>query len=58
MTITSASKAFNLAGLRWAILHAGCGELQTALDGLPSHYLGAPNLMAVVATRSGMGRRR
>jgi cysteine-S-conjugate beta-lyase len=52
VTVTSASKAFNLAGLRWAILHAGCDELQAALDALPRHYLGAPNLMAVAATEA------
>ena len=52
VTLTSASKAFNLAGLRWAILHAGCDELHAALGSLPRHYLGAPNLMAVVATEA------
>lgn len=50
VTVTSASKAFNLAGLRWAVLHAGDDRVQRALDALPGHYLGAPNLMAVVAT--------
>jgi cystathionine beta-lyase len=52
VTVTSSSKAFNLAGLRWAILHAGSDELHAALDALPRHYLGAPNLMAVVATQA------
>lgn len=50
VTITSSSKAFNLAGLRWAVMHAGHDALQTTLDGLPGHYLGAPNIMAVTAT--------
>jgi cystathionine beta-lyase len=50
VTVTSTSKAFNLAGLRWAILHAGPDELHDALAGLPKHYLGAPNLLAVEAT--------
>jgi cystathionine beta-lyase len=50
VTVTSASKAFNLAGLRWAILHAGHDELQSALDALTPHYFGAPNLMGVAAT--------
>lgn len=50
VTITSASKAFNLAGLRWAVLHAGSDRLHQALRALPDHYLGAPNLMAVEAT--------
>ena len=50
ITVTSPSKAFNLAGLRWAILHAGCAAIRAVLDGLPDHYLGAPNVMAVEAT--------
>ena len=50
ITVTSASKAFNLAGLRWAIMHAGCATMRAVLDGLPDHYLGAPNVMAVEAT--------
>jgi cystathionine beta-lyase len=50
VTLTSASKAFNLAGMRWAGLHAGSDALHAALEALPSHYLGAPNLMGVVAT--------
>ncbi|HSJ92217.1 MAG TPA: aminotransferase class I/II-fold pyridoxal phosphate-dependent enzyme [Ilumatobacter sp.] len=50
VTVTSSSKAFNLAGLRWAVMHTGHAWLQRALDALPGHYLGAPNLMAVTAT--------
>lgn len=50
ITVTSASKAFNLAGLRWAIMHAGSDMMRSALDALPAHYLGAPNVMAVEAT--------
>ncbi len=50
VTVTSASKAFNLAGLRWAVLHAGSARAHDALRSLPGHYLGAPNLMAVAAT--------
>lgn len=50
VTVTSPSKAFNLAGLRWAIVHAGDGRLHDALRALPEHYLGAPNVMAVAAT--------
>lgn len=52
VTVTSASKAFNLAGLRWAALHAGSDEMLAALRALPDHYLGAPNLPAVVATEA------
>ena len=50
VTVTSSSKAFNLAGLRWAVMHTGHAPLREALDALPSHYLGAPNVMAVAAT--------
>ena len=50
ITLTSGSKAFNLAGLRWAILHAGPDRFHAEVAALPAHYLGAPNLMAVEAT--------
>ena len=52
VTVTSASKPFNLAGLRWAILHAGADELHAALADLPDHYFGAPNLMGVAAAEA------
>jgi cysteine-S-conjugate beta-lyase len=52
ITVTSASKAFNLAGLRWAILHAGHDDFHEAIASLPSHYLGTPNLLAVEATEA------
>lgn len=50
VTVTSSSKAFNLAGLRWAVMHAGHRPLREALEALPGHYLGAPNVLAVAAT--------
>jgi cystathionine beta-lyase len=50
ITVTSPSKAFNLAGLRWAIMHSGSAAMRSILDALPPHYLGAPNVMAVEAT--------
>jgi cystathionine beta-lyase len=50
VTVTSASKAFNLAGLRWAVMHAGDVGLHQAIEELPGHYLGAPNRMGVTAT--------
>lgn len=50
ITVTSSSKAFNLAGLRWAILHAGVERFREALGALPNHYFGAPNVLAVEAT--------
>ncbi len=49
VTVSSASKAFNLAGLRWAVMHVGDDVMQTTLDALPGHYLGAPNLFGVTA---------
>jgi cysteine-S-conjugate beta-lyase len=50
ITVTSGSKAFNLAGLRWAVLHAGLERFHSMITGLPAHYLGTPNLLAVEAT--------
>lgn len=50
VTLMSGSKAFNLAGLRWAVMHTGSDRMQAVFDGMPGHYLGAPNLMAVTAT--------
>jgi cystathionine beta-lyase len=50
VTVTSASKAFNLAGLRWAVMHAGHDAMLTEVDALPDHYFGTPNVMAVEAT--------
>jgi cystathionine beta-lyase len=52
VTVTSSSKAFNLAGLRWGIMHVGVDRLQVALDALPIHYTGTPNLLAVEATHA------
>lgn len=49
VTLTSASKAFNLAGMRWAVMHAGSDLFRGVLAALPGHYLGAPNQMGVVA---------
>jgi cysteine-S-conjugate beta-lyase len=52
VTLTSASKAFNIAGLRWAIAHIGPAWLRTRLAELPGHLFGAPNLTAVAATNA------
>lgn len=41
MTISSASKAFNLAGLRCAMAHIGHQELADRFEELPTHLLGA-----------------
>lgn len=50
VTITSASKAFNLAGVRWAITHLGPAWVRERLAAVPSHLYGATNLFGVTAT--------
>jgi cystathionine beta-lyase len=49
VTLTSVSKAFNLAGMRWAVMHMGSDAFRAAIGSLPGHYLGAPNQMGVTA---------
>jgi cysteine-S-conjugate beta-lyase len=49
VTIHSASKAFNLAGLRYALAHIGPAWLRDRLSALPSHLFGAPNIAGVTA---------
>jgi len=51
ITLTSATKTFNMAGLKCAIIHFGSPELmrgQTAL--FNEHVLGTPNIMGIEAT--------
>ncbi len=50
MTITSASKAFNLAGLRCAVATVGHRRLADHIDGLARHALGAVGTPGAVAT--------
>ncbi len=52
VTISSASKAFNVAGLRWACAHVGSAPLRYELRNLPDHLLGVPNLLGVEASRA------
>lgn len=52
VTIHAASKAFNLAGMRYAIAHFGSQVARKAADALPEHLLGATNLMGAVAVES------
>ncbi len=52
VTINSASKAFNLAGLRWGVAHIGSAALRTAIAELPNHLLGVPNLAGVAASHA------
>lgn len=52
VTISSASKAFNLAGLRCAVAHIGHRALAQRIEALPAHLLGAvstPGAEAAVA---------
>ena len=52
VSIHAASKAFNLAGMRYAIAHFGSQRARKAADALPEHLLGATNLMAAVAVEA------
>jgi cystathionine beta-lyase len=50
VTATSASKAFNLAGLRTAVMHVAPPALRAARDAEPPDLFGAPQLFGVHAT--------
>ncbi|MEM8924889.1 MAG: aminotransferase class I/II-fold pyridoxal phosphate-dependent enzyme [Actinomycetota bacterium] len=50
VTVSSASKAFNLAGLRCALAHIGPPELASTLDRLPAHLTGAVGIPGAVAS--------
>ena len=49
VTLTSPSKAYNLAGLRWAIMHAGHEPLHDLVLSMPRHYFGTPNVVSTAA---------
>ena len=49
VTITSASKSFNLAGLRYAVSHCGADWVEERLAALPDHLFGATNIMGAEA---------
>lgn len=49
VTLTSATKAFNVPGVRCAIAHVGAHEVRAALAN-PSHLYGEPNTFGVAAT--------
>ena len=51
VTIQAASKAFNLAGLRYAIMHIGPRPLRDAILGVPDHLYGEANLFGSVAAQ-------
>lgn len=51
VTLTSATKGFNIPGLRTAIAHFGTAELKSRFDaGFAEHLLGGPNRIGVAAT--------
>ncbi|WP_246243648.1 aminotransferase class I/II-fold pyridoxal phosphate-dependent enzyme [Mycolicibacterium murale] len=50
ITATSATKAFNLAGIRCAVAHIGHEPTAQALDRAPLDYFGTPSVLSRVAT--------
>jgi len=51
VTLTSATKGFNIPGLRTSIAHFGSAELKERYDKkFPAHLLGGPNRIGVAAT--------
>jgi len=51
VTLTSATKGFNIPGLRTSIAHFGSPQLKEKFDGmLPDHLLGGPSRFGVAAT--------
>ena len=52
VTIHAASKAFNLAALRFAIMHVDAPAVRAALNRVPAHLFGATNLMGAAAAEA------
>ena len=52
VTLASASKSFNLAGMRWAIAHIGSKSVRAAFDTLPAHFAGITSIMAAAAVEA------
>ncbi|MFG1969354.1 MalY/PatB family protein [Nonomuraea fuscirosea] len=50
VTTTSATKAFNIAGLRCAVAHVGPDRLHDALARAPLDFFGTPSILSRVAT--------
>ncbi|MGI5274587.1 MalY/PatB family protein [Nonomuraea sp. CA-218870] len=50
VTLTSATKAFNLGGIRCSVAHIGSPEVRKALDTQPPFLFGSANLFGVEAT--------
>ena len=52
LTLTSATKAFNVAGVRCAIAHIGPPALRETWDAQPDHLVGIVSRLGVEATRA------
>src|SRR5690606_36437248 len=52
ITLTSATKAFNIPGLRCAVAAFGSRELHRRFAGVPRHLRGGINLFGLAATRA------
>ena len=52
VTVTAASKAFNLAALRYAVMHVGPEHLLATVKSAPDHLYGAANLFGAEAARA------
>lgn len=52
VSIHAPSKAFNLAGLRYAIMHLGSAFARERVAGAPGHLFGAANLLGSVAAEA------
>jgi cystathionine beta-lyase len=52
LTLTSATKAFNVAGVRCAVAHVGPPTLREAWDAQPDHLFGIVSRLGVEATRA------
>ncbi|GGM67616.1 aminotransferase class I/II-fold pyridoxal phosphate-dependent enzyme [Dactylosporangium sucinum] len=50
ITATSATKAFNIAGLRLAVAHVGPSAVRASLDAAPLDVFGTPSILSRVAT--------
>ncbi len=52
VTLTSATKAFNIAGLRCAVAHVGPARLREALGACPPDLFGVIDVLGVAATKA------
>ena len=50
VTLHSASKAFNLAGLRCALAHVGPAHIRRQFEAFPGHLLGSPSTLGAIGT--------